>query len=86
MSSQYMPSPLINAIQTEHFELANSLSAEFASQATPESAETTIHNLSQALELARVIRAHLAVRAASTARQSAYESSGNVAGRWTIEA
>ncbi|HSU59913.1 MAG TPA: hypothetical protein VLI55_11410 [Bryobacteraceae bacterium] len=77
---------LISAIQTEQFELASSLAGEYGKQITPEQAEAAIRNLTRALELARVIRAHLALRTASIVRQSAYESALCVPGRWAVEA
>jgi hypothetical protein len=77
---------LISAIQAEQFELANSLAGEYGNQITLEEAETAIRNLTRALELARVVRAHLALRTASIARQSAYESALCVPGRWAVEA
>lgn len=86
MPGHYIYSSLIAAILAEQFELANSLSEQYAGQATPETARITIHHLNRALELVRVVRAHLAVRAASVARQSAYESAVCAPGLWTIEA
>lgn len=86
MPGHYMHSSLMAAIQAEQFELANLVSEEYAGHATAETAEAAIRHLGQALELVRVVRSHLAVRAASTFRQSVYESTTRVAGRWTLEA
>ncbi len=77
---------LIEAIQAEDFDLAKSLSQVCGYPASREAAVDAIHDLGRALELARVVRAHLAVRAISNARESAYQSALCVPGRWALEA
>ncbi len=89
---------LIAAIQAGDLELAKSLSGEYGRRiaselraaATDDSfgeiSTAALEQLGRALILARVVRAHLAVRMHSTTRHSAYGSAELAERHWMIEA